>query len=572
MKFWINVEDSLGVKQGSGPIMTAERWQNVRRLDRAGTFSFSMPATDSRIGEYGTLIKKVARCYGVVNDVVTELGAGIIDKVAYKVGAEGRVMLTISGDDLLRELTYRSVHNLELYDLNQYNAQAVYKWDDNGTANITADDTFTNITQAYDDDEGTDTVVVALAALNQFLLIGYDHTFQGLDFVLSTPFQANVSGWGWGYSQEGGTDWTEFDVTSETHDVGGKPFAQSGQVMFVREPQWGKATLNAIEKYWVRFDPTAALTNFDINEVYALVPDPTTDDLAGILALAPAGWALDGSPYRASTESGTYQIFAGETVLEALIKVAERHGEHFRLGAGREIQWMWAGDTESNDLRAIAGVNPVAVEANTDVCLIESFEEIEDAYDLVTRIYPYGGGNSDARVTLALAGGVTVPTDYTLNVANNYIESDVAAAAYPRIESVVQFKEIAAVDQKNVDDRAASEELFEQALTWLQQHDAPYKSYRLRVTKVDKALLPGATIDVIYRRVVDGYEAVDIDETLTVLEATTEIDSSGIRTVALQVANVKRWPVSESEMVAKELQKSVAYQAHAQPVLSGLVR
>lgn len=110
MKFWIDIEDSAGVKQGGGPITSALRWRSTRRMDRAGTFEFEMPAADAKAASLAE--KRVARCWGIVNGTLTELGAGIIDRMTVKPGRPSLVKVT--GDDLLRELTYRSVGFLDL--------------------------------------------------------------------------------------------------------------------------------------------------------------------------------------------------------------------------------------------------------------------------------------------------------------------------------------------------------------------------------------------------------------------------------------------------------------------------
>lgn len=60
--------------------------------------------------------------------------------------------------------------------------------------------------------------------------------------------------------------------------------------------------------------------------------------LADIVALA-AGWSVD--PAGAlSTGNLDYGSFAGESVLEALIKLAEHDGHAFRLGDGKSIRWV----------------------------------------------------------------------------------------------------------------------------------------------------------------------------------------------------------------------------------------
>src|SRR5690606_2532040 len=110
---WIDIESPAGAKQGSGPITSASSWRYTARMDKAGVFEFEMPASDPK----ATLIRKkyVARAYTILDGTRTEVGAGIIDKITKKPQADGTVSLRVSGDDLVRELTYRSVKNLKLY-------------------------------------------------------------------------------------------------------------------------------------------------------------------------------------------------------------------------------------------------------------------------------------------------------------------------------------------------------------------------------------------------------------------------------------------------------------------------
>jgi hypothetical protein len=72
-------------------------------------------------------------------------------------------------------------------------------------------------------------------------------------------------------------------------------------------------------------------------------------------------------------------------------------------------------------------------------------------------------------------------------------------------------------------------------------------------------------VQVVYRRVVDGYVAANIDTDLWILESTIQIDSSGIRTVALQVSSVDRWPAGDATAVVNEMQQSTVSRAHTVP-------
>ena len=48
MQFYIDVLDVQGNKLGSGPITSASGWRSTARMDRAGDFSFTLPASDDK--------------------------------------------------------------------------------------------------------------------------------------------------------------------------------------------------------------------------------------------------------------------------------------------------------------------------------------------------------------------------------------------------------------------------------------------------------------------------------------------------------------------------------------------
>jgi len=78
-KFWIDIENAAGDKLGDGPIITAESWESTPQLDAAGSFRFTMPASDPKSALL--VRKRIARCYTVRDGEVVEVGSGIIDLV-----------------------------------------------------------------------------------------------------------------------------------------------------------------------------------------------------------------------------------------------------------------------------------------------------------------------------------------------------------------------------------------------------------------------------------------------------------------------------------------------------------
>jgi len=107
MQFYIDVTDSSGSKYGSGPIVSAHGWQSTVRLDRIGDFSFSMPAADPKAAAIEN--RRYVTCYAILPTGPAVVGAGIIDRVERRPDAEGNVDLVVSGSDLVKELTWRTV-------------------------------------------------------------------------------------------------------------------------------------------------------------------------------------------------------------------------------------------------------------------------------------------------------------------------------------------------------------------------------------------------------------------------------------------------------------------------------
>lgn len=114
MIFYIDIENASGTKIGDGPISTAKEWTNTDKLDLAGTFSFTMSLTDEKVKYLQP--KNRVKCYTLINNSRSILGYGIIDKTEININDDGTKELTVSGDNIARELTYRSVGFLQLAD------------------------------------------------------------------------------------------------------------------------------------------------------------------------------------------------------------------------------------------------------------------------------------------------------------------------------------------------------------------------------------------------------------------------------------------------------------------------
>ena len=409
MRYWIDIEDRNGNKYGDGPIYTALYWEDTDPLDKAGTFTFAMPAGDPRRAIVKE--KRIARCYTLVMGMPTELGAGIIDKITPRIDVVGNVTLEVSGDSLLRELANRSVGFLSLCD------------------------------------------------------------------------------------EEG---------------------------------------------------------------------NGVTDGIGQIMNCAPAGWSVDGSVGTREPAGTVYASFAGESALNALVKVANQKGEHFRLQSGRKIAWLGpATGSVSSGIRAIQDGDPIAIDANPNACIVQELTEEQDTYDICTRIYPFGSGIGDARLTLA-ACTRPVPAGFSLDKAANCLINNAAETKYGRIDKYLSFKDVSPISNTDADLESAANVLFDQASIYLTRHSTAEKFYTIKVLKLDKLVRPGQTIRVVFRRIIDNFEAYNIDRDLFILEAKNRIDNTGIRTTEIQVSTVDRYPENEQSFTVSQMDTGQSMESHPQ--------
>ena len=552
-RIWIDIETSAGVKVGSGPITSATGWRNVRRLSRAGTFDFEMPAGDPKAGDLAP--KRVARCYGLVDGVVTELGAGVIDEIALQPERGGATMLQVRGDDLLRELTYRTVGTLKLRTDDQRTADGVFLWD------RVLPGTFTALTNAWDGNGATEVTVNHTGGLG--LLVGDVEPFDRVEFDIGTTPNPNPAMLYMRYYN--GKDpfvnsgFVGCEISSDGTVSSGKTMAVDGVVSFAVPDDWTPTTLNSLTLYWVYFEVNTTIS-YDLAEVDCISANsPSGTALADVMALAPGGWSLDTVDGYGTTTNAVYAEFTGQSVLQALIALSDATGEQFILGAGRTVRWLRT-DTPAAPVRGVSASLPAAgTDLAAELAIIRSLERTYSSFDLVTRVYPLGAELPDGSFVSLAQSSDSAPAGYTLSTASNYLEHDAGATAYGRIERTIYWKEIKPATATSEDVTTAANALLAMAAAYLAQNSAPYEQYRVALL-TREILTPGMVLNVVLDQWSDGYHAVSIDADLVILEATTEIDVQGMRTTQLNVATTAQWSQSDQVLLARAL----AAQAGAQ--------
>lgn len=404
--FWVDIENSAGQKVGKGPIR-ALSFDSAPLLSASGEFGFDVSAADPNLAALKE--KRTAVCRYVDRDGLLHVfGGGVIEKIVKTAQPDGSMTLRVSGFDLSRELTYRSVGQLDL---------------------------------------------------------------------------SGVGGAG------------------------------------------------------------------------------VTDAPTQIMALAPAGWSITNGTTLASVYAG----FDGESVLYALSKSGERIGEHWRLGAGRTVQWIGPANTfAASGVRAVQHVNdPVSTETADNIAVIASLEEESDAADLITRVIPRGTGNGSVALTLQ---GVTAaaPSGYTVNVSENYVKRNDAETDYGRIERVLEYKDIGPLSNTRADIQAAANTLMRASVEHLRRYGTPQKFYRVEFTRVGRLLQVGTTLRVVYRKVVDDVVVYDLNGVFNVLGVEAHISTDGISTVAVTISTIDRQPQTDSEYLASQAVNARVLSAHQQ--------
>lgn len=107
MRVWADVYTPGGSRYGDGPIRTIRQASITRTLDKAGSFTISLPETDTRAIDL-LQNKRRLHIFGEQFGVTRELTRGIVEGMSAQETANG-YSLTVDGPDVLEELKFKSV-------------------------------------------------------------------------------------------------------------------------------------------------------------------------------------------------------------------------------------------------------------------------------------------------------------------------------------------------------------------------------------------------------------------------------------------------------------------------------
>jgi len=591
MAIEIEIQSPYGTKIGSGPITTGRNWRSQPRMNKIGAFSFEMPLNDPRRSYL--VQKRYVRCYGMVNDTRTELGKpGIIDSIVKVLDANGipTGMLKVSGRDLFAELADINIHELSLIDTVTRTPESVQYYDGTTTAYLdmssTRDGNNETGTHVPADDE--DWIYVGDSA--PFDVVGWHlGTYRNVDpGTFKVQYSQGSSNWGSGTLLSDTTKANETDDPGQPGNWGASWWKVDGQMRWERSEDWAVDTVNGVSgKYWLRFQYSEDMSSdhpteddVDINEISIIQDIPTATALADWLAYTDAasetpisglGWSFEAT--HTATENTVFLILRDVSAFEALTLIGEQTGENFRLGAGREIEWL-QDDKVASGIRATNIPSGIAARDNAAICLITQLQETEDSYEVGSRVYPKGGGRGVMRITLAQCTD-SAPAGYTLNKAANYLKKDSVEEAAPtgygrRIEMTKFWPTVVSPSWASSRDTNSSNALLKLAYEHLSRHWEPQKSYQFSVVKLDTEIKVGETIQLHYWQAVDGVAVWDLGVStalhLWVLEITHAVDDAGARIVAMQVATIDAWPASDASKVTSLVSQVKSLQSTDGPI------
>jgi hypothetical protein len=337
MRFWIDITDSDGVKYGDGPIVMATRWQNTARMDRAGTFTFTMPAADPKAAVVAE--SRLAYCYSLLDGVVTQMGAGIIKQVALQLQAAGAPILVVSGEDLLSELAARTVGDLDIYQTATSLSfpEEAYRLDLRGVPN-----TNHRLGLCLDGNPAT-YHTIEWYKRERYIYIGHSTRFATVRVTLHLASretqhdEIEVQYFGETFG------WTVPAGLTDGTDDGQGTMRQTGNITFTRPSDWVTTYHADKQKYWIRlYCPGDDITDeVEISGLQIYAEESSDTPVADVMAYAPTGWTVTDAD-GVATDAATPALceFSGQSVLAALIRVAEITGEHFRVGTGKTLVWL----------------------------------------------------------------------------------------------------------------------------------------------------------------------------------------------------------------------------------------
>lgn len=283
---------------------------------------------------------------------------------------------------------------------------------------------------------------------------------------------------------------------------------------------------------------------------------------------------LHGTGWTAGTVENLGNVtatFAGESILEALRKLAEALGAHIRH-SDRTLDFGTFGDLATGRLQSVEAVGPDMADTE-ELGIISRLAIVEESSDVVNRIIVLGGGDGVAQLTLEHATYDDVKTGTNPDGSTFwYLEDPVSVLRYGARWGVFVQDDIRPASNSAADLEIAANMLYQAARAWLERHSSKYVAYRLEAVKLPAGLQVGDRVRVRYRGVAtfaDGrrHKFVDVDDDLWVLAIQRDY-SGDAPTYLVDVATHDRQEVSDVELLTRLVSGFKVRRVHTQPSIA----
>jgi hypothetical protein len=269
--------------------------------------------------------------------------------------------------------------------------------------------------------------------------------------------------------------------------------------------------------------------------------------------------------------------FRGESVLNAIVELANSGGAHFRLGiVARTLDFGLFGS--ASGIRCVgADIIDPAMEDADELAIISSIEIASEGAGIVNRLIPFGAGEGESQ--LSLRWTTIADPSYPVHSGSNpdgstyyYIEDVTSQAAYGLVVYPLVRSDIRPLTNSDVDMTNAANALYNAALAALLARKDPQVSYRMQVKKLVGSLRPGETVCVVYRGVVThegvAYKWLDLNSDLTVLSIKDNFAADGSITHELEVSASGLRPMDDTGIVTQMQRDMIVLQQHVQPSMT----
>jgi len=311
----------------------------------------------------------------------------------------------------------------------------------------------------------------------------------------------------------------------------------------------------------------------DITLPNTVYDDATVQSVLNGVVTGLSGWSFSGTGLTGIKFSGRFQ---GVSKLKLLQDVVEKHGVHFRLAsnASKTVQ--------AGAFGAVSGIVMAYYEGGADVrmdadlpMVIEQVELIEESFDVINWVLPFGAGDGDAALSLADSTRAGISSATNNGRTYNYIDKT-GTSTYPRtVKARWNNKSIVQIDESSTARENAANLLFDWADAKLDKYLDPYSSYMVTVRNVTEAIDIGAKVRLhvvgsIVRRDYDEgggyfrYQWANVNADFFVMRVTERWGADGL-VATVTLASVDRQPETVEDTIVGLDDSITVAQEHVQP-------